>query len=314
MSQLPTSPGGKRKPTLKLALETVNEVSNDQTEVSESAMKSPKPYGGFDMTMPTPRTAVPRPPKTPRIIDEGVKKFRHFDTKMNGLDSELLRFANNVRPLGSSVNLIRSSYALRKSLHQIRHLFRVNASEIFPAFVENEEPTSLEPIVLRKRYRAMRDPLNLVKVPNRMVESKKGLAPDLERFPRQLGKLAQEMISFLHFLHDIPEFTDETLTHRIHAAHADVKYWEFSFSEHKGKFQTAAVQRQVNNLCNELQGHIENMTEALKAFQKDGINYIKSAQTQAQTGFQNLSTIATFFSAMTATTLQAILLAREVGF
>ncbi|KAG8938280.1 hypothetical protein FRC03_007440, partial [Tulasnella sp. 419] len=273
MSQPSTvsSAGGRRRhPLPRLPLAMPYEKSNDHSEGVESAMNPSNTVDTYPIP-PTPRTALPRPAKSTRIIGEGVAKFKLSDSSIGQLDTELLRFANNVRPLGSSVNLIRSSYALRRRLHKIRHLFRVNASEIFPSFVENEEPTSLEPIVLRKRYRAMRDPLNLVKVPNRMVESKKHLALDLEEFPQQLEKLAEDMISFLRFLHDIPEFTDENLTHRIQAAHADIRYWALSFSGHKGKFKTTAVQRHVNNLCDELREHIQIMTEALKVFQKDGM-------------------------------------------
>ncbi|KAG8924296.1 hypothetical protein FRC02_010530 [Tulasnella sp. 418] len=297
--------GGRRKPSLKLSLGTVNETSKDQkVEGSENVMKSLNINGGLDSTVPVSRTPIPRSAKTPRIIDEGVEKFKQFDWSINQLDLELLHFANNARPLGSSVSLIRSSYALRRSLHQIRHLFRVNASSIYPSIVENERPASLEPIILGKRSRAMRDPLNLVKVPNRMIEDDDVLTSSLEELPEQFGRLGEDMLSFLRFLHDIPEFTDENLTHSMQTAHADIMYWEQCLSDHQGNFITPAVQRYVNNLSDEIGEHARTIKKALDLFQKNGINYIRSAQTQAQTGFQNLSTVATFFSAMTATTLQ----------
>lgn len=52
--------------------------------------------------------------------------------RIRQVDTELLNFGNAVRPLGSSVGLISSAYNLRVRLQQILHLFRENASEIFP--------------------------------------------------------------------------------------------------------------------------------------------------------------------------------------
>ncbi|KAG8941019.1 hypothetical protein FRC03_004919, partial [Tulasnella sp. 419] len=72
--------GGRRKPSLKLSLGTVNETSKDQkVEGSENVMKSLNINGGLDSTVPTSRTPIPRSAKTPKIIDEGVEKFKQFD-------------------------------------------------------------------------------------------------------------------------------------------------------------------------------------------------------------------------------------------
>ncbi|KAG8937129.1 hypothetical protein FRC03_008265, partial [Tulasnella sp. 419] len=167
-------------------LKIPSEKPNDSPSVYRSA------YDYQSSHTPTPVT-----PNIPKVAAEGANKFDNLDKHVRQLDSELLSLANNVRPLGSSVSLIRSSYALRRSLHQVRHLFRVNASSIYPTIFENEQPASLEPIILGKRSRAMRDPLNLVKVPNRMIEDDTVLTSDLEEFPEQFGRLGEDILSFL---------------------------------------------------------------------------------------------------------------------
>ncbi|KAG8924647.1 hypothetical protein FRC02_010284 [Tulasnella sp. 418] len=120
---------------------------------------------------------------------------------------------------------------------------------------------------------------------------------------------------FLRLLHDIPEFTDEDLHLRISACREDLLCWASVLRDYRGNFRAAAVQRRINDLSEEVGEHVRIIRESLHAFREsgmcpnihlstEGIKNIKLAQTQAQTGFQNLSTVATFFSAMTASTLQ----------
>jgi hypothetical protein len=59
---------------------------------------------------------------------EGVATFRRFDNHALGLDRQLQKFANSVRPLGSSVGLMNATYHLRGALIQIEALFRENVS------------------------------------------------------------------------------------------------------------------------------------------------------------------------------------------
>ncbi|KAG8946864.1 hypothetical protein FRC03_001246 [Tulasnella sp. 419] len=231
------------------------------------------------------------------------QKLVKLDSGIRRLDAELSSLTNDVHPLGPTASLIRSLYDLRKSLHQVHSLFRKNAITISPSVVQKTEPLSLEAIVLRKGFS---DPWNLVKVPVLMIEDDVSV-PDLETFPEQMKHLAQCIESFLEFLQDIPEFTDENLANCIQTAQADLKYWASCLADHKeqAKLSAPAVQRYISY---ELSDGMEELTrgfvEALRVFRQNGISYIKSAQNQAQIRLQNLSAIATFFSAMTAATLQ----------
>ncbi|KAG8951769.1 hypothetical protein FRC03_012381 [Tulasnella sp. 419] len=130
------------------------------------------------------------------------------------------------------------------------------------------------------------------------------LTSDLEDLPQQFEDLANDLATFLRFLNDIPEFMDDKMTDIILNAQADFMYWASCLGEFRGKFKTLAIQKYVNDLTAELEEHLRTIEEALRLFRQNGISYIKTAQTQAQTGFQNLSTVATFFSAMTASILQ----------
>ncbi|KAG8916205.1 hypothetical protein FRC01_003300 [Tulasnella sp. 417] len=50
--------------------------------------------------------------------------------------------------------------------------------------------------------------------------------------------------------------------------------------------------------------HMEAIRDALKLFVMEGVTTIRTAQNHTQNGLQNLSTVATFFSGVTATTIQ----------
>ncbi|KAG8927523.1 hypothetical protein FRC02_008078 [Tulasnella sp. 418] len=60
------------------------------------------------------------------------------------------------------------------------------------------------------------------------------LTSELEEFPKQSGLLAQDMVSFWHSLHDIPELIDEELNGSVLSAEADLKYWASCLLEFPG--------------------------------------------------------------------------------
>lgn len=151
--------------------------------------------------------------------------------RVRQVDEQLLSFGNAVRPLGSSVGLISSAYYLRARLQQILHLFRENASDIFPDKVKKEAVEPMRPLSSRKRSKS-RDPR---RAPNRQIRPSLPLISDLEEFPHQFELLAMDLVSFLHFLHDIPEFTDESLTASVFSFQGDLKYWASCLKEFEGR-------------------------------------------------------------------------------
>lgn len=71
-----------------------------------------------------------------------------------------------------------------------------------------------------------------------------------------------------------------------------------------GQFRYPAVQRYIQDLALEMGEHIDSITSTLSMFIEVGVPTIRFAQKHGATNLLNLSTVATFFSAVTATTLQ----------
>ncbi|KAG9043620.1 hypothetical protein FS837_009319 [Tulasnella sp. UAMH 9824] len=166
-----------------------------------------------------------------RLQKEGADLFNQFHKRVRQVDEQLLTFGNAVRPLGSSVGLISSSYNLRARLQQILHLFRENASEAFPNKIKKEPAEPLQPLSSRKK----RAKLRRAELQPRLTQ----MTSDLEKFPEE-----------------------------------------------------------------EMDEHMEAIRDALKLFVVEGVTTIRTAQNHTQNGLQNLSTVATFFSGVTATTIQ----------
>ena len=163
-----------------------------------------------------------------RLQNEGADMFWHFNKRIGQVDTELQNFANAVRPLGSSVGLISSSYNLRARLQQVLYLFRENASNTFKDKVTSDPPEPLRPFSSRKKSKTRRQRPTHTLRPNAPLEK------DLESFPQQLELLSKDLVSFLHFLHDIPEFTDEGLNGVVLSFEADLKYWASCLKEFDG--------------------------------------------------------------------------------
>ncbi|KAG9016041.1 hypothetical protein FRB90_003765 [Tulasnella sp. 427] len=231
-----------------------------------------------------------------RLQQEGAQLFNQFNKRVRQVDEQLLNFGNAVRPLGSSVGLISSSYNLRARLQQILHLFRENASEAFPNKIKKEPAEPLQPLSSRKKRAKFRK----LSAHPRVAR----LTSDLEAFPEQFEQLAHDLVTFLHFLHDIPEFRDECLNASVLSFEGDLKYWASCLREFEGQFGFPAIKRYVNDLTREMDEHMEAIRDALKLFIVEGVATIRTAQNHTQNGLQNLSTVATFFSGVTASTLQ----------
>ncbi|KAI0301606.1 WD40-repeat-containing domain protein [Multifurca ochricompacta] len=229
----------------------------------------------------------------------GADSFDRFQRRVNNLDNELRNFSNAARQLGSSVGILSSAFHLRERLAQIAWLFRENAADLFPRKVSHQSAEGLvRPDVLPRRKRArskapphVRRPLVLKKL-------------DPENFPSQLGLFARDVITFLHCLNEFPEFTDEALNASIIAFEGDLKYWASCLKAYEGQFKYPAVQRYLHDLLSEIGEHVESITSSLSVFIEIGVPTIRFAQKHGATNLLNLSTVATFFSAVTATTLQ----------
>ncbi|EKM57477.1 uncharacterized protein PHACADRAFT_206381 [Phanerochaete carnosa HHB-10118-sp] len=293
-SNLPTvSPGptvakdgvkNKRKQTLLSLLDALHELSKD----SDLAITGNNQQPSFedDRDVPT--------------VDEhlqkvGAEAFNKFERRIISLDKELRNFANAARQLGSSVGILSSSFHLRERLAQILFLFRENAADLFPRKVQRQPHEN----VMNPNIR-----------PRRKAKSVHTTSPtilddiDAEDFPDQLQGLAEDVITFLDCLNEFPEFTDEGVNSSIISLEGDLKYWASCLRAYEGQFKYPAVQRYLHDLTSEMGEHLDSITSSLYIFIEIGVPTIRFAQKHAAANLLNLSTVATFFSAVTATTMQ----------
>ncbi|KAI0250714.1 WD40-repeat-containing domain protein [Lactifluus subvellereus] len=280
----------RRRRTLMTLLDVLGELTRDE---DLGAIGGRRQQPGFEDDRDVPS------------VDEhlqrvGAESFDRFQRRVNNLDKELRNFSNAARQLGSSVGILSSAFHLRERLAQIAWLFCENAADLFPRKVSHQ-PTerAIKPDVIpgRKRVRSkapphVRRPIVLEKL-------------DPEDFPGQLGLFARDVITFLHCLNEFPEFTDEALNASIVAFEGDLKYWASCLKAYEGELSPyPAVQRYLHDLVSEIGEHIESITSSLSVFIEIGVPTIRFAQKHGATNLLNLSTVATFFSAVTATTMQ----------
>ncbi|KAH9941858.1 WD40 repeat-like protein, partial [Epithele typhae] len=281
------SRGQKRKQTLLSLLDALAELSKDD-ELEGSS--SQQPSFEDDRDVPT--------------VDEhlqkvGAETFNKFQRRMNNLDKELRNFANAARQLGSSVGILSSSYHLRGRLTQVLFLFRENAADLFPRKIHHQSRDSITNPQLAQ-YRKSKRHRAPPHVHNPVLMEK--LEP--EDFPEQMQMFAQDVTTFLDCLNEFPEFTDEAVNSAILSLEGDLKYWASCLKAYEGQFKYPAVQRYLHDLSAELGDHIESITSSLSVFIEIGVPTIRFAQKHASQNLLNLSTVATFFSAVTATTMQ----------
>ncbi|KAI6043946.1 WD40-repeat-containing domain protein [Pisolithus marmoratus] len=260
-----------------------------------------------------------------QIQNEGAESFDRFQRRINNLDQELRNFANAARQLGSSIGILSTAFRLRECLANILFLFRENAADLFPRKVARQpKETLVNPNVMEKRRKRgkRRDRTSFEAGEQEhpgvawtsatpSVRHDKITAPpfldstlDAQFFPEHFEVFATDVIAFLNRLNEFPEFTDEAVSTSIRAFEGDLKYWACCLRTYRGQFKYPAVQRYIHDLASEMGGHIDRITNTLRMFIEVGVPTIRCAQQHAASNLLTLSTVATFFSGVTATTLQ----------
>ncbi|KAG0696113.1 hypothetical protein DFH29DRAFT_1004842 [Suillus ampliporus] len=241
----------------------------------------------------------------------GAEAFNKFQQRINSLDKELRNFANASRQLGSSVGILSSAFRLRERLAQILFLFRDNAADLFPRKVSRQQRECLvNPNLMDRKRKARRRKGSMPgRIPANIEDSL-----DLESLPEQFENFATALMTFLKCLNEFPEFTDEAVNTSIKSFEGDLKITEARLSQVfndrdsnsliSGQFKYPAVQRYVHDLTAEMGEHIDSITGTLSMFIEVGVPTIRFAQKHGAANLLTLSTVATFFSAVTATTLQ----------
>ncbi|KAI6129596.1 WD40-repeat-containing domain protein, partial [Pisolithus croceorrhizus] len=260
-----------------------------------------------------------------QIQNKGAESFNKFQRRINNLDQELRNFANAARQLGSSVGILSTAFRLRECLANILFLFRENAADLFPRKVPRQpKETLVNPNVMEKRRKRRKGRkwttfeggehehpgVAWTSTTPSVRHDKISAHPfldstlDAQFFPEHLEVFATDVIAFLNRLNEFPEFTDEAVSTSIKAFEADLKYWAGCLRTYRGQFKYPAVQRYIHDLASEMGGHIDRITNTLRMFIEVGVPTIRCAQQHAASNLLTLSTVATFFSGVTATTLQ----------
>ncbi|KAF8155867.1 hypothetical protein B0H34DRAFT_512681 [Crassisporium funariophilum] len=237
------------------------------------------------------------------IQADGAEAFNTLQRRINNLDKELRNFANAARQLGSSVAILSSTFHLRERLAQLLFLYHENAADLFPRKIPHisRENNIESPTASRRRrgFRRVKGKAQL-HIPRPTVTENL----DPETFPDQFESLGKEVTTFLKCLNEFPEFTDEAVNASILSFEADLKYWSSCLKEYSGQFRYPSVQRYIHDLSLEMGEHIDELTSSLSMFIEVGVPTIRFAQKHGAENLLNLSTVATFFSAVTATTMQ----------
>ncbi|KAH9952076.1 WD40 repeat-like protein [Amylocystis lapponica] len=234
-----------------------------------------------------------------RLRKIGVDEFNKFQRRGTTLDHELRHLSQAARQLGGSVGILSSSFQLRERLAQVLFLLRDNAANLFPHKGFSSREALMVPGLhqqgrKRKRYKA-----HTHVVRPRTVEDL-----DPEDLPYVLEMFARDVTTLLDCLDEFPVFTQETVTASLRLLEGDLKYWASCLKAHEGKFRDLAVQKYSNDISSEMGEHFDSVTSALGVFIEIGVPAIRFSQEHASRNLLNLSTVATFFSAVTATTMQ----------
>ncbi|KAF8146964.1 hypothetical protein K438DRAFT_1944325 [Mycena galopus ATCC 62051] len=229
----------------------------------------------------------------------GAATFHKFQGRIEALDKQLRNFANATRQLGSSVAILSSAFHLRERIGQILFLYRENAADLFPRKITHAPQTVADPKIKRRKTKTRG-----YSAPPHVARPAIDEHLDLEKFPEQFEALANSIVTFGRCLNEFPEFTDESINASITSFEGDLRYWASCLQVYHGQFRYPAVQRYVHDLTAEMGEHIDIITSTLVMFVEVGVPTIRFGQRHKTDNLLNLSTVATFFSAVTATTLQ----------
>ncbi|KAJ7104489.1 WD40 repeat-like protein [Mycena belliarum] len=231
----------------------------------------------------------------------GAETFNRFNRRIDNLDKQLRNFANATRQLGSSVAILSSAFHLRERIAQMLFLYRENAADLFPRKISHAVRENIVDTKIKGRRRAK---VARNSAPPHVARPAIDDSLDLEKFPEQFEALAENIATFGRCLNEFPEFSDEAINASISSFEGDLRYWASCLRVYQGQFRYPAVQRYVHDLTAEMGEHIDSITSTLVMFVEVGVPTIRFGQKHKTDNLLNLSTVATFFSAVTATTLQ----------
>lgn len=254
-------------------------TSNNQTTAAISNLTIQLPITGqlrpdFDAD----RETLDEDPHNPRSVAESFGRLR---ANVFALDETLQVLLDASRQLGRSYDLVVAAQALRGKLDGFLRLFYQNARQL-----------SL-----------------LVEDPGQIMAPFSRDKVNEELFPDQLESVAAAFKILRDRLNEFREYTDESVNikHLMESFAKHLNYRAMCFRERAGQFSSPHIQKYVHNVANELSHDLDEIAISFKIFNKYGIPSIRYEQKRDSEYDLNMSTMSTFFSAVTATMLQAVL-------
>ncbi|KAG8991861.1 hypothetical protein FRB90_001203, partial [Tulasnella sp. 427] len=233
-----------------------------------------------------------------RIQSECHKDFKTLDEKVRQLTTRLEEFMRVIRPIGSSSGLIEAAKKFQAQLNRVLQLFQSNSAEIWREFSWCTEMEEI-PETLRFGPQTANSAIQLL--------------------PVVMYDLAKGLDAFLHGISDIPEFSDKRLTDALKEFRSWIVYRAWRMSSHRYQKEAQATVREstirqyIWQTMREMTNQIPTIEKAFSKFVEGGVTITQDAQEKSQSRFQNMSTVATFLSAVTATTMQYTMSENSLG-
>ncbi|KAF8322776.1 uncharacterized protein EI90DRAFT_3130876 [Cantharellus anzutake] len=220
---------------------------------------------------------------------EGLAVLETLELRMTKLDKKLQNFTNALGAIGSSAALQLAADDFRDLLTHLSRLFRKNAYKLF-GDIDQDQAHAAED----RRSRAY----------GRGQRRFSVLSDDQETAHAQLGLLADNLDIFLSCLNEIPKFTDQAVNTSVKLFQRDLRYWGSCLKVYEKQYHAPFVRLYLNDISAEIGEHLDSVSAAITVFIEFGIPTIKFTQHHTTAALHNLSTVATLFSSVTATTIQ----------
>ncbi|KAH8109977.1 hypothetical protein DFH11DRAFT_843665 [Phellopilus nigrolimitatus] len=254
----------------KIHPEYEHEKKRDIAEDSSMRSRDIAKSNGYN-TPPTPplNYGIPRP-----------YDYHRFYWKCMELKSELIRLDFALRSVGSSGPGIQATNSMKVQLRQLRDLFGVNTSSLFPHDVN---------VMMFKQ--ASRSQANLVE-----------FSRSFQRFAEALHMTATALCEFHGVYHDEKLMLQLYSLHMRFMAEASTMSTGNDFSQ---KPFPDEIKEHIQILMGGLvESAVDSLIEAIGNFHEKGVPIICSAQQYKSSRYLDMMTIATFLSGVSASMLQ----------
>ncbi|KAF8580601.1 hypothetical protein K439DRAFT_295077 [Ramaria rubella] len=222
-----------------------------------------------------------------------------FDTYAQALEVDLQKLHDAVQTLGSSLDLAQSARRTRDCLLLVSWTIRENARSLFPSVVKRIDPPEVDDEVYITEPRHSSPWLPSLGNP----------AADVTESNLHTGALHDQLMTLAHrvsilrgALEQFPEF-DNFRKRPLKSFEADLKYWSLCLSSYNDRYDMREVKIYIHDLSSELGKRFGEISRYINQY----IAYVPNvrlSQQHAMSNLHTLATIATFFSAVTASTIQ----------